>query len=78
MRAVPGLVCKGGAEGVWAAAKPGVGAVAMKIDDGAARALGPVMVSALRRLGIDVDQPELRAPALLGRGEPVGVVRSLW
>jgi L-asparaginase II len=78
MRAVPGLVCKGGAEGVWAAAVPGVGAVAMKIDDGAARALGPVMVSALRRLGINVDNPELATPALLGRGEPVGTVRSLW
>ncbi|GIH11315.1 asparaginase [Rhizocola hellebori] len=78
MRAVPGLVCKGGAEGVWAAAIPGVGAVAMKIDDGAARALGPVMVSALRRLDIKVDDPTLSAPALLGRGDPVGAVRSLW
>jgi L-asparaginase II len=78
MRAVPGLVCKGGAEGVWAAAIPGVGAVAMKIDDGNARALGPVMVSALRRLGIEVNQPQLSAPPLLGRGEPVGAVSSLW
>ncbi len=78
MRAVPGLVCKGGAEGVWAAAVPGVGAVAMKIDDGAARALGPVMVSALGRLGLKVEDPQLSAPAILGGGEPVGTVRSLW
>lgn len=78
MRAVPGLMCKGGAEGVWAAAIPDVGAVALKIDDGAMRARGPVMVSALRRLGITVDVPQLTAPPLLGRGEPVGAVDSLW
>lgn len=78
MRAVPGLVCKGGAEGVWAAAMPGVGAVALKIDDGASRARGPVMVFALRRLGIIVDLPELASPPLLGRGVPVGSVHSLW
>ena len=38
MRAVPGLLAKGGAEGVQAVAVPGVGAVAIKIDDGAQRA----------------------------------------
>lgn len=78
MRAVPGLVSKGGAEGVWAAAIAGVGAVALKIDDGARRACGPVMVSALKRLGITVQAPELVSPALLGRGERVGGVRALW
>lgn len=78
MRAVPGLVCKGGAEGVWAAAVPGIGAVALKIDDGGKRACGPVMISALKRLGLAVDVPELVSPALLGRGEPVGGVHALW
>lgn len=78
MRAVPGLVCKGGAEGVWAAAVAGVGSVAMKIDDGNPRALGPVMASALARLGVTVDDPELIEPAVLGRGQPVGAIRSLW
>ncbi len=77
MRAVPGLVSKVGAEGIWAAAIPGVGAIAMKIDDGASRARGPVMLSALRRLGIQADIPGLAAP-LLGRGKPVGAVHSLW
>ncbi|WP_117208328.1 asparaginase [Allorhizocola rhizosphaerae] len=75
MRAVPGLYCKGGAEGVWAAAVPGVGAVALKIDDGARRACGPVMVSALKRLGITADLP---LTPVLGRGAPVGTLRALW
>jgi L-asparaginase II len=78
MRAVPGLMSKVGAEAVWAAAIPGVGAVALKIDDGGARARGPVMASALRHLGITLEDPALTAPALLGRGHPVGAIRALW
>lgn len=77
MRAVPGLVSKVGAEGVWAAALPGTGAIALKIDDGASRARGPVMLSALRRLGTDAEIAKLAAP-LLGRGKPVGAVHALW
>ena len=46
MRGVPGLLAKGGAEGVVAVAVPGVGAVALKIDDGAQRARMPVLVVA--------------------------------
>ncbi|WP_144127820.1 asparaginase [Catellatospora sichuanensis] len=78
MRAVPGLVCKVGAEGVWAAAVPGKGAVAVKIDDGAARARGPIMITALRRLGIAVDVPTLTTPPLLGGGRKVGALHPLW
>jgi L-asparaginase II len=76
MRGVPGLLSKGGAEGVVAVALPGIGAVALKIDDGAMRARLPVLVAALRRLG--VDGPELDGLAespLLGGGAPVGSVR---
>lgn len=78
MRAVPGLFCKVGAEAVWAAGIAGVGAVALKIDDGGSRARGPIMVSALRRLGVDVDIPQLASPSVLGRGERVGSIRSVW
>lgn len=78
MHAVPGLVSKVGAEGVWAAAVPGVGAVAIKIDDGAARARGPVMISALRRLGVEVDLPALAAPPLHGGGATVGALHPIW
>jgi L-asparaginase II len=83
MRGVPGMLAKGGAEGVLAVAVPGVGAVAMKIDDGARRPRFPVVASALRRL--EVDAPvlaELAADAegvvQRGRGEPVGAVRAIW
>jgi L-asparaginase II len=76
MRAVPGLLLKGGAEGVAAAALPGVGAVALKIDDGGMRARLPVLAAALTRLGMTlpgrVDVP------IFGGGREVGVVRSAW
>jgi L-asparaginase II len=77
MRGVPGLLSKGGAEGVWAAALPGVGAVALKIDDGAVRARDVVMSAALHRLGLDAQVlEELSEPVVLGGGLPVGVVRA--
>lgn len=79
MRGIPGLVAKGGAEGVLAVARAGVGAVAIKIDDGASRARQPVVISALRKLGLDAPiLDELAEETLLGGGVPVGAVRSLW
>ena len=58
MRGVPGLMAKDGAEGVFAAALPDGRAVALKIADGASRARPPVMVAALRPLGVDVSAVE--------------------
>lgn len=79
MRGVPGLLAKVGAEGVIAVALPGVGAVALKIDDGADRARMPVLVSALRRLGVDAPVlTEYAEVPLFGGGVPVGAVRPLW
>ena len=79
MASVPGLLAKGGAEGVQAVAVPGVGAVALKIDDGAMRARMPVMVSALRRLGLAPEALDAYAQTpVLGGGVPVGSVRSAW
>ena len=75
---VPGLIAKDGAEGVYAAALPDGRAVALKIDDGAQRARPPVMVAALRALGVDA--PVLGALAeapLFGGGQPVGSVRCV-
>ena len=74
VQAVPGLVAKDGAEGVYAAAMPDGTAVALKIEDGAQRARPPVMLAALRALGVDVD---LDLPPVLGGGEPVGEVRAI-
>ncbi|MGA4728907.1 asparaginase [Micromonospora taraxaci] len=79
MRGVPGLLAKVGAEGVIAVAVPGVGAVALKIDDGADRARMPVLVSALRQLGVDAPVlTEYAEVPLFGGGVPVGAVRPLW
>jgi L-asparaginase II len=79
MGGVPGLLTKQGAEGVQAAAVPGVGAVALKIDDGAMRARMPVLVSALRRLGVTGEVLDGYAEVpVLGGGLPVGSIRSAW
>ncbi|WKU02644.1 asparaginase [Micromonospora sp. HUAS LYJ1] len=79
MRGVPGMLAKIGAEGVIAAALPGVGAVVLKIDDGAPRARMPVLVSGLRRLGVQAPVlTEYAELPLLGGGLPVGAVRPVW
>jgi L-asparaginase II len=83
MRGLPGVLAKGGAEGVLAVAVPGVGAVAIKVDDGAMRPRMPVLAGALRRLGVDaavLDQLAAHADGVeqRGGGEVVGTVRAVW
>jgi L-asparaginase II len=76
MAGVPGLLAKDGAEGVYAGALPSGAAVAVKIVDGARRARVPVMVAALRRLGVDaLVLDELAEEPVLGAGRQVGAVR---
>ena len=76
--AVPGLLVKAGAMGVHAMALPDGTSVAIKIDDGAAVPRAPVMVGALRALGIDTPELEdVGEPDVLGGGEPVGSIRLL-
>ncbi|MGD9956147.1 MAG: asparaginase [Candidatus Nanopelagicales bacterium] len=76
MAGVPGLLAKDGAEGVYAAALPDGRSIALKIDDGAARARPVVLVAALRALGVDAPVlDELGQVALLGGGAPVGAIR---
>lgn len=79
MQAVPGLLCKAGAEGVHVGALPDGRAFAVKIDDGAARARGPVTVGVLRHLGVpDTDAlAALAEEPLLGGGVQVGSARLL-
>jgi L-asparaginase II len=76
MRAVPGLLVKGGADGVHVAAVPGRGAVALKLDDGGDRGRTPALGAALQRLGVAaaVLAPWLLTP-VLGGEEVVGDVR---
>jgi L-asparaginase II len=77
MRAVPGLLVKGGADGVHVAAVPGRGAVALKMDDGGERGRTPALCAALLRLGMpaDVLAPWLLTPVSGGDGV-VGEVRA--
>ena len=77
MRAVPGLMAKDGADGVFAAALPDGRAVALKVADGGDRARPPVMVAALRALGVDVQAVGALSSPVLGHGVRVGEVRAV-
>jgi L-asparaginase II len=73
--AVDGLVCKDGAEAVWAAALPDGRAFAVKVEDGGARALPPLLAGVLRGWGFDGEAVRRwSAVEVLGGGEPVGAV----
>jgi L-asparaginase II len=77
MQGVPGLVVKDGAEAVYVAALSDGRAVALKIEDGSARACVPVLVTALRALGVQgAVLDDLAELPVLGGGRQVGVVRS--
>ncbi|MGZ4702559.1 MAG: asparaginase, partial [Ilumatobacteraceae bacterium] len=78
MRHVPALMAKDGADGVFAAALPDGRAVALKIADGGNRARPPVMLAALRALGIDTSAVEqLVVEPIMGHGHSVGEVRAI-
>ncbi|MCW2541270.1 MAG: L-asparaginase [Frankiales bacterium] len=78
MSTVAGAIVKDGAEGVYAAALPDGGALALKIDDGSSRAADVAIVAALRRLGVpDASLAELeRIPVFTGARE-VGEIRAV-
>jgi L-asparaginase II len=79
MRAVPGLMAKDGAEGVFVAAIPSGPSVVVKVADGASRAAAVVAAAALGYAGVAVPSgigSQLSQPAL-GGGEVVGRLRSL-
>lgn len=75
-RAIPGLVAKAGAEGVYAVGLPDGRGIAVKISDGSARARMAAMAGVLQRLGFDHPTLDEQASApVLGHGERVGEVR---
>jgi L-asparaginase II len=83
MGEVPGLLAKTGAEGVAVAAAPDGRAAAVKIEDGSGRAVIPVLMAALVRLGAlepaALSRPPLdilATPVVLGGGRPVGHVAA--
>jgi L-asparaginase II len=76
MTAVPGLVAKEGAEGVYAAALPDGRAMALKVDDGAMRPLPALLAGVLLHWGRDGEVvSRWAAPPVLGGGRPVGEIR---
>lgn len=82
LTAIPGAIGKAGAEACYAVALPDGRAVALKIDDGGARARPPVMAAALRVMGIERDQgvdadavAATGVAVLLGGGKAVGELR---
>ncbi|NUK38325.1 asparaginase [Streptomyces lunaelactis] len=79
MREVPGTLSKMGAEAVQAVALADGRALAFKVHDGSARALGPVLARSLELLG--VDSPVVgrigHAP-LLGGSAEVGEIRATF
>ena len=77
MLAIPGVIAKGGAEGVFAVATADGYAVAMKVVDGSARACTQIALSTLAALGVDTTLADALATLpVLGGGQPVGVVRA--
>jgi L-asparaginase II len=89
MTAIPGLLVKAGAEGVEVFACADGRAGAVKIADGARRAVTPVTVALLRALGIaadprppgSIDQAALdvlSVTTVFGGGAPVGAVQAVW
>jgi L-asparaginase II len=75
MRAVPGLLVKGGAESVLLASLADGSAIAWKISDGANRANGPMMKAALAKLGITIEGEFVD---VLGGGTVVGSLSATF
>ncbi|MFD9848905.1 asparaginase [Streptomyces parvus] len=79
MREVPGTLSKMGAEAVQAVALADGRALAFKIDDGAGRALGPVLARALELLGVDAPVvARIGRSPLLGGAAEVGEIRATF
>jgi L-asparaginase II len=77
MRAIPGLVAKGGAESVLVVGLPDGSACALKIEDGGSRPLFVAMHRVLEIAGLEAGILHER-PRVLGGGKQVGEVRSAF
>jgi L-asparaginase II len=77
MRAVPGWIAKGGAEGLMCAAGPDGLGVALKVEDGSNRAIRPALHAFVGRLGLELPDGFARVPVRNAHGEDVGVMSML-
>lgn len=75
MQLMPGLIAKGGAEGVYVMALPDGRAFAAKVSDGSTRGYLPIVRSVLRAWGLADDAvAQLPVPSVLGGGRSMGRV----
>jgi L-asparaginase II len=74
MRLGEGWIAKGGAEGLLCAARGGLG-IALKIEDGTQRPLGPALATFLVELGLESGDLA-NASVVNSRGEVVGELRA--
>lgn len=80
LEAVPGILAKDGAEGVFAAALPDGSCLALKVADGGGRPVRTVVADALLRIAPVDRHDAIRALGrtdVLGHGRPVGEVVSV-
>ena len=79
MAAVPGLVAKDGADGMYAAGLADGGALAFKVLDGGDRPRPVILAAALAVAGVDSGAiRELGHTPVLGHGRPVGAVTAAF
>jgi L-asparaginase II len=74
MRALPGWVAKGGAEGVFCGAGPDGTGIALKCEDGSGRPLKPALAALLERIGVRLDESFTHVPVQNSRGEVAGKI----
>jgi L-asparaginase II len=75
MRLLPGWVAKGGAEGLLCAAGPDGLGLALKVEDGSNRAVGPALAAVCAGLGQPVEELA-SSPVENSRGEVVGAIEA--
>ncbi len=71
------LIAKSGAEGVFACGSPAGWGLALKVSDGAGRAVAPAALVALTRRGVEVPPEMTRFPVNDLRGQTVGEIEPL-
>jgi L-asparaginase II len=76
MRALPGWLAKGGAEGLLCAASPDGLGVALKSEDGIGRGQRPALAAFLSPLGLELPDDFARLPVRNAHGEVVGEIVS--
>ena len=76
MRALPGWIAKGGAEGLFCAAGPDGLGIALKSEDGNSRAHPPALHRFLDGLGFELPPQFERVTVRNSRGEEVGEVTA--